>query len=328
MTKRDNDKDKDMRVRHKIAAAALTVALFFLPCRRLGAQFAVFDPVQTAASAIDAINQLFETMEEFDWIGDQWDEFNKMKTWFNNNFGEGSWYESFQDLMKDLESFQRMGKQLEASAKVSQMYATRLKTMASDGRFNPYYINALQRQLLRQYELIGSMVNQAKVIMQRDDIDRNEKIHLLDEASSRIATAARQARDEIDDEMNQLDEVEAVVEAQNLLLGRPEGFGLDGIGAERTSSSGVAALPVLQDRGDMSFEEAMGEHGSEFVEGSRNAFGAVTVALAILCALFLIVALARFLRGEPGSEMTFLRIAAVMFGGVVFLTVLTKVFGF
>ena len=289
-----------MKPRFKAAALLLSVLLLVVPARPLRAQFAVFDPVQTAASAIDAINQLFETMEEFDWIGDQWDEFNKMKTWFNNNFGEGSWYESFQDLMKDLESFQRMGKQLEASAKVSQMYAMRLRTMASDGRFNPYYINALQRQLLRQYELIGSMVNQAKVIMQRDDIDRNEKIHLLDEASSRIATAARQARDEIDDEMNQLDEVEAVVEAQNLLL----------------------------DRGEMSFEEAMGERGGEFVEGSRNAFGAVTVALAILCALFLVVALARFLRGEPGSEIVFLRIAAVMFGGVVFLTVLTKAFGF
>ena len=317
-----------MKQRFKAAALLLSVLLLVVPARPLRAQFAVFDPVQTAASAIDAINKLFETMEEFDWIGDQWDEFNKMKTWFNNNFGEGSWYESFQDLMKDLESFQRMGKQLEASAKVSQMYAMRLRTMASDGRFNPYYINALQRQLLRQYELIGSMVNQAKVIMQRDDIDRNEKIHLLDEASSRIATAARQARDEIDDEMNQLDEVEAVVEAQNLLLGRPEGYGLDGIGAQRAGGASAAPLPVLQDRGEMSFEEAMGERGGEFVEGSRNAFGAVTVALAILCALFLVVALARFLRGEPGSEIVFLRIAAVMFGGVVFLTVLTKAFGF
>ena len=72
----------------------------------------------------------------------------------------------------------------------------------------------------------------------------------------------------------------------------------------------------------------MGEDGHDFVEGSRNAFGAVTVALALLCALFLVVALARFLRGEPGSEMTFVRIAAVMFGGVVFLTILTRVFGF
>lgn len=312
----------------KTVALLLSALLILLPARRARAQFAVFDPVQTAASAIDAINQLFETMEEFDWIGDQWDEFNKMKTWFNNNFGEGSWYESFQDLMKDLESFQRMGRQLEASAKVSQMYATRLKTMAADGRFNPYYINALQRQLLRQYELIGSMVNQAKVIMQRDDIDRNEKIQLLDEASSRIATTARQAREEIDDEMNQLDEVEAVVEAQNLLLGRDEGYGLDGIGAERTGIASRASLPELQDRGPISFEEAMGEDGHDFVEGSRNAFGAVTVALALLCALFLVVALARFLRGEPGSEMTFVRIAAVMFGGVVFLTILTRVFGF
>ena len=31
-------------------------------------------------------------------------------------------------------------------------------------------------------------------LLQRDDIDRNEKIHLLDEASDRIATTARQAR--------------------------------------------------------------------------------------------------------------------------------------
>jgi len=317
-----------MRHLKKTVALLLSALLILLPARRARAQFAVFDPVQTAASAIDAINQLFETMEEFDWIGDQWDEFNKMKTWFNNNFGEGSWYESFQDLMKDLESFQRMGRQLEASAKVSQMYATRLKTMAADGRFNPYYINALQRQLLRQYELIGSMVNQAKVIMQRDDIDRNEKIQLLDEASSRIATTARQAREEIDDEMNQLDEVEAVVEAQNLLLGRDEGYGLDGIGAERSGIASRASLPELQDRGPISFEEAMGEDGHDFVEGSRNAFGAVTVALALLCALFLVVALARFLRGETGSEMTFVRIAAVMFGGVVFLTILTRVFGF
>ena len=315
-------------IRRSIASLALVLVLLAAPAVGVRAQFAVFDPVQTAASAIDAINQLFETMEEFDWIGDQWDEFNKMKTWFNNNFGEGSWYESFQDLMKDLESFQRMGKQLEASAKISQAYATRLKTMAAEGRFNPYYINALQRQLLRQYELIGSMVNQAKVIMQRDDIDRNEKIHLLDEASDRIATTARQARDEIDDEMNQLDEVEAVVEAQNLLLGRAEGYGLDGIGAENTSAYGTAELPALQDRGDMSFGEALGEHETAFVEGSRNAFGAVTVALALLCALFLIVALAKFLRGEPGSEVVFLRIGIAMLGGVAFLTVLTRVFGF
>ena len=230
-----------MRVSAKTGAAVLSFLLILAPAHRLRAQFAVFDPVQTAASAIDALNQLFETMEEFDWIGDQWDEFNNMKSWFNNNFGEGSWYESFQDLMKDLDSFQRMGRQLEASARVSRMYATRLKDMAADGRFNPQYINALQRQLLRQYELIGSMVNQAKVIMQRDDIDRNEKIHLLDEASDRIATTARQARDEIDDEMNQLDEVEALVEAQNLLLGRDEGYGLDGIGADHTGGAGAAA---------------------------------------------------------------------------------------
>ena len=105
-----------MKPSAKIASLALSLFLVLVPAGRLRAQFAVFDPVQTAASAIDAINQLFETMEEFDWIGDQWDEFNKMKTWFNNNFGEGSWYESFQDLMKDLESFQRMGRQLEASA--------------------------------------------------------------------------------------------------------------------------------------------------------------------------------------------------------------------
>ena len=317
-----------MGVSAKIGAAVLSFLLILAPAHRLRAQFAVFDPVQTAASAIDALNQLFETMEEFDWIGDQWDEFNNMKSWFNNNFGEGSWYESFQDLMKDLDSFQRMGRQLEASARVSRMYATRLKDMAADGRFNPQYINALQRQLLRQYELIGSMVNQAKVIMQRDDIDRNEKIHLLDEASDRIATTARQARDEIDDEMNQLDEVEALVEAQNLLLGRDEGYGLDGIGADHTGGAGAASLPALQDRGTLSFEEAMGEHGSGFVEGSRNAFGAVTVALAILCALFLIVALAKFLHGEPGSEVFFLRIGVAMFGGVAVLTILTKVFGF
>ena len=101
-----------MRPSAKIGAVLLAILLIIIPARRLRAQFAVFDPVQTAASAIDAINQLFETMEEFDWIGDQWDEFNKMKTWFNNNFGEGSWYESFQDLMKDLDSFQRMGQQL------------------------------------------------------------------------------------------------------------------------------------------------------------------------------------------------------------------------
>ena len=317
-----------MRLPVRATALLLTSLLILAPTRRARAQFAVFDPIQTASSAADAITQLFETMEEFDWIGDQWDEFNKMKTWFNNNFGEGSWYESFQDLMKDLESFQRMGRQLEASARVSKMYATRLKDMAADGRFNPHYINALQKQLLRQYELIGSMVNQAKVIMQRDDIDRNEKIHLLDEASDRIATTARQAREEIDDEMNQLDEVEAVVEAQNLLLGRDEGYGLDGIGAERTGAVSSAVLPALQERGRMSVEEALGENGNEFTEGTRNAFGAVTIALAILCALFLAVALAKFLRGEPGSEVVFLRIGVAMFGGVAFLALLTKVFGF
>ena len=52
------------------------------------------------------------------------------------------------------------------------------------------------------------------------------------------------------------------------------------------------------------------------------------MALAILCALFLIVALAKFLRGEPGSEVVFLRIGVAMFGGVAVLTILTKVFGF
>ena len=75
-----------MRPSAKIGAVLLVILLIIIPARRLRAQFAVFDPVQTAASAIDAINQLFETMEECDWIGDQWDEFNKMKTWFNNNF--------------------------------------------------------------------------------------------------------------------------------------------------------------------------------------------------------------------------------------------------
>ena len=317
-----------MRVSTKIGAAALSVLMILAPVHRLRAQFAVFDPVQTAASAIDALNQLFETMEEFDWIGDQWDEFNNMKSWFNNNFGEGSWYESFQDLMKDLDSFQRMGRQLEASARVSQMYATRLKNMAADGRFNPQYINGLQRQLLREFELIGNMVNQAGVIMRRNDIDRNEKIHLLDEASNRIATTARQTRDKIDDEMNQLDEVEAVVEAQNLLLGRSEGYGLDGIGAAHTGNVTTPSLPALQDRGNLSYGEAMGEHEGTFVEGSRNAFGAVTVALGILCALFLIVALAKFLKGEPGSEVVFLRIGVALLGGVAFLTILTKAFGF
>ena len=317
-----------MRVSAKIGVAVLSVLMILAPVHRLRAQFAVFDPVQTAASAIDALNQLFETMEEFDWIGDQWDEFNNMKSWFNNNFGEGSWYASFQDLMKDLDSFQRMGRQLEASARVSQMYATRLKNMAADGRFNPQYINGLQRQLLREFELIGNMVNQAGVIMRRNDIDRNEKIHLLDEASNRIATTARQTRDKIDDEMNQLDEVEAVVEAQNLLLGRSEGYGLDGIGAAHTGNVTTPSLPALQDRGNLSYGEAMGEHGSTFVEGSRNAFGAVTVALGILCALFLIVALAKFLKGEPGSEVVFLRIGVALLGGVAFLTILTKAFGF
>ena len=317
-----------MRVSAKIGAAALSILMILAPVHRLRAQFAVFDPVQTAASAIDALNQLFETMEEFDWIGDQWDEFNNMKSWFNNNFGEGSWYESFQDLMKDLDSFQRMGRQLEASARVSQMYATRLKNMAADGRFNPQYINGLQRQLLREFELIGNMVNQAGVIMRRNDIDRNEKIHLLDEASNRIATTARQTRDKIDDEMNQLDEVEAVVEAQNLLLGRSEGYGLDGIGAAHTGNVTTPSLPALQDRGNLSYGEAMGEHEGTFVEGSRNAFGAVTVALGILCALFLIVALAKFLKGEPGSEVVFLRIGVALLGGVAFLTILTKAFGF
>ena len=78
----------------------------------------------------------------------------------------------------------------------------------------------------------------------------------------------------------------------------------------------------------MSVEEALGENGNEFTEGTRNAFGAVTVALAILCALFLAVALAKFLRGEPGSEVVFLRIGVAMFGGVAFLALLTKVFGF
>ena len=317
-----------MKPSAKIGAILLSILLILAPARRLRAQFAVFDPVQTAASAIDAINQLFETMEEFDWIGDQWDEFNNMKSWFNNNFGEGSWYESFQDLMKDLDSFQRMGRQLEASARVSQMYATRLKNMAADGRFNPQYINGLQRQLLREFELIGNMVNQAGVIMRRNDIDRNEKIHLLDEASNRIATTARQTRDKIDDEMNQLDEVEAVVEAQNLLLGRSEGYGLDGIGAAHTGNVTTPSLPALQDRGNLSYGEAMGEHEGTFVEGSRNAFGAVTVALGILCALFLIVALAKFLKGEPGSEVVFLRIGVALLGGVAFLTILTKAFGF
>ena len=296
-----------MRVSAKIGAAVLSVLMILAPVHRLRAQFAVFDPVQTAASAIDALNQLFETMEEFDWIGDQWDEFNNMKSWFNNNFGEGSWYESFQDLMKDLDSFQRMGRQLEASARVSQMYATRLKNMAADGRFNPQYINGLQRQLLREFELIGNMVNQA---------------------SNRIATTARQTRDKIDDEMNQLDEVEAVVEAQNLLLGRSEGYGLDGIGAAHTGNVTTPSLPALQDRGNLSYGEAMGEHEGTFVEGSRNAFGAVTVALGILCALFLIVALAKFLKGEPGSEVVFLRIGVALLGGVAFLTILTKAFGF
>jgi hypothetical protein len=317
-----------MRVSAKIGVAVLSVRMILAPVHRLRAQFAVFDPVQTAASAIDALNQLFETMEEFDWIGDQWDEFNNMKAWFNNNFGEGSWYESFQDLMKDLDSFQRMGRQLEASARVSQMYATRLKNMAADGRFNPQYINGLQRQLLREFELIGNMVNQAGVIMRRNDIDRNEKIHLLDEASNRIATTARQTRNKIDDEMNQLDEVEAVVEAQNLLLGRSEGYGLDGIGAAHTGNVTTPSLPALQDRGNLSYGEAMGEHEGTFVEGSRNAFGAVTVALGILCALVLIVALAKFLKGEPGSEVVFLRIGVALLGGVAFLTILTKAFGF
>ena len=317
-----------MRLPVRATALLLTSLLILAPTRRARAQFAVFDPIQTASSAADAITQLFETMEEFDWIGDQWDEFNNMKSWFNNNFGEGSWYESFQDLMKDLDSFQRMGRQLEASARVSQMYATRLKNMAADGRFNPQYINGLQRQLLREFELIGNMVNQAGVIMRRNDIDRNEKIHLLDEASNRIATTARQTRDKIDDEMNQLDEVEAVVEAQNLLLGRSEGYGLDGIGAAHTGNVTTPSLPALQDRGNLSYGEAMGEHEGTFVEGSRNAFGAVTVALGILCALFLIVALAKFLKGEPGSEVVFLRIGVALLGGVAFLTILTKAFGF
>ena len=283
-----------MRVSAKIGVAVLSVLMILAPVHRLRAQFAVFDPVQTAASAIDALNQLFETMEEFDWIGDQWDEFNNMKSWFNNNFGEGSWYESFQDLMKDLDSFQRMGRQLEASARVSQMYATRLKNMAADGRFNPQYINGLQRQLLREFELIGNMVNQAGVIMRRNDIDRNEKIHLLDEASNRIATTARQTRDN----------------------------------AAHTGNVTTPSLPALQDRGNLSYGEAMGEHEGTFVEGSRNAFGAVTVALGILCALFLIVALAKFLKGEPGSEVVFLRIGVALLGGVAFLTILTKAFGF
>ena len=50
--------------------------------------------------------------------------------------------------------------------------------------------------------------------------------------------------------------------------------------------------------------------------------------LFILCALFLIVALAKFLKGEPGSEVVFLRIGVALLGGVAFLTILTKAFGF
>ena len=97
-----------------------------------------------------------------------------------------------------------------------------------------------------------------------------------------------------------------------LLLGEDEG-------SDETGTTGGRAL---------SLEDAMLGFVSAHWRGLAMCIAAVTVALAILCALFLAVALAKFLRGEPGSEVVFLRIGVAMFGGVAFLALLTKVFGF
>lgn len=319
--------------RNRNIRIVLTVALGLLaagPCsRKAQAQLAVFDPLQTAQSMIDALQQLTSTLDQLDVIDEQLFDFKGMKEWFDKSFGEGSTYARMKDFAQDLQMLDRMTRSLNMQMKMTEQYALMLKEWQNYG-YNPNMVTAMINQVNYSLQSVKRLIDQADKILRDTGLTRAEKKQEVDRQILKIDQESYVQRMLLEYEMQTLEEARAALQFDNFLAGRSPDDGLQVVGSGAGTGEAVVRETLVETpEGSVSVDQAVGDaaDSARLAGAGRNGFRLVSLLTALLCVMSIIGAFVRYAGGDPGGEKVFVRIAVAAAAVSAALAVLTRFVG-
>lgn len=307
---------------------AVVVLLVLVP-QRGHAQFAVFDPIQTAQSAIDALSQLMETIDDAENFIEYKEKFESLKGWMNDSFGEGSAYAQITGLLKKGQRLYQMTQQLNAMLSMTELYAKQLTDLQQLG-YNPYLITSFLNQLTMDVNSIKAIQTEFTDLLNEAGITKEKKVELAKETADEITRKALTSRNELCDKMLAMEEVRSILAATNFLDDVPAASGLDNVtaGDFDPTYTGSPSIPSVE---GATYQDSSWQKETSEVSGMHQMTSTfvkiIMLLLGLLCVGSLCTGLVRYFNNTPGSERIFVRICVVSVVGIIVLSIISTAFG-
>lgn len=313
--------------RHIIAI--FTAVSLLLASQASWAQMVVYDPVQTARSSLDALEQLMQTIDDAEQFMEYKDKFDNMKSWLNDSFGEGSAYAQVKNLLVKGQRINNMTKQLNSMWKMTELYAQQLTDFQQLG-YNPYLVTSFINSLTADVNVLKGIWDEFDDLLSEPGITKEKKIEMAQKTADEVTRKALQSTAKLNDEMMALEQLRGALSATNFIEGKQRDEGLQNI-----TGGEAASRYVLGEDGPASVEGAVYQDSTwqdemKEVSGMHSLTSTLMKVLMLLlglvCVGSLTLGLIRYFKDTPGSQIIFVRIFVAALVGIIVLSILSQVF--
>ena len=327
------------KIEKYILGSFVSVLLCFCSSLKADAQVAavVNDPIHTATSSIgwamdmeNALQMFLDNAEELDVMGIELNTIKVMKSWLNENMGEGSSFMEVKKVLDKIQLWSAMEKNLEYAGQYVSATTKDLLAMTNEG-FDPYKINNLVYSLNSVLSGCMDLYKQTVEIIGTDGISKDEKrkeaIGALEACQEIIAKAEIMTKTGI----QIMYEEKSIYDFFNWLDGSSSGKGT----SYGTTTSGKSLITPLPKGGTLptaklSWTGALA--GTKSAQAVSSVTSQIFNILAILFGLLGIgcipFAYIRFVRGDYLAENSFIRIGVGMFIGCIVVVVMKALINF
>lgn len=283
------------------------------------------DPINTAVNAshamtaaADALDQFFVMLDQFDLTEEQ---LERMTEWKDRMQGWRDDIQAAKGFIDQVSGYAAMAKMLEQQVQMLVYYANTIKSLGS-GPYSPYFVSTLLNYATNMGYTVQGLIDSIKTIMREDGIDKAQREDMIAKKVEEGKGIIMNTEAKLIDEIAFLTEVRQIVDLGNKFIGREPGTGMDRVGADGSGrfvpiSPAVSAAP----KPDPESVRLGGGVGGVL-------YRIILVIIGISCLGSLIFALSRYIQGQPGAEMMFVRIFAVIVIAVVVFSVLGSIFKF
>lgn len=282
----------------RIGAALLALFLMLAPAREARAQWAVTDAGLLAEEVAGWIAEIEKFGES---IGLSEENLKIFKDAMD-------YYQKGNALLNDVNTLRYMYSSLESQMEMLKTYKQRMQEL-NDLGLESYYTRQLLHQCEYMYGYIQQMIQMTVKILSQTGLSLGDKLRISEEESAKIAAKSQEAQDRINSEYRVLKNMIAAKELNNLVSGTG-GPVLASRVVDAKTAADQAELEAANARVDISENKGL----------VSRSFVIVRLVLVFLLIFMLLFVGVRYMRGDHGSEIGFVRVFVVI---VVMITVLS-----